>query len=193
LCNVTGGNLYYYNITDSASSFTEDLGYKYEKLHYDINYLLTRKEYTDIQFVIRSSPELECELMGPLRKNNNIITVSSVCSDFNISYNVKIKKTLKADTGYHIQFVILYTDPVDGRRKKRCLNNTLMATEEYKDFYSSLDIDAMTKIILLKEFSLSLSINNKNVCCFDGMKDNIKNIILNSLFFYKIKVYILFN
>jgi hypothetical protein len=188
LANITGGNVYYYPISENSSQFSEDLGYKYEKLYYDINYLLTRKEYTDVQFVLRSSPELECEIMGPLKRNNNIITVSSVCSDFNICYNVKIKKTLKVDTGYHIQFVILYTDPVDGKRKKRCLNSTMFATDDYKDFYSSLDVDALTKIILLKELSLALNHNNKNICCFEGMSQNIKNRILNSLYFYKTKV-----
>jgi hypothetical protein len=186
LCAHSGGGVYYYNITENVNKFGEDLKYKFEKLHYDLNNLLTRTEYTDVHLTLRTSPEIQTiEVLGAYgkRQGNHILTTCS--SDFNISYNLKFK-SLKEDKSYHFQFVILYTE--GGKRKKRIINYSIPTTIELQKVYNSIDNDCMSKLLLQKELSTAIVPANKNIHSFEVIKTNLCKRLLDCLFYYKTNV-----
>lgn len=115
-----------------------------------------------------------------------VIYLPSVNTDFNLLYNLKYSKVLKEDRKYSFQFIVSYIDPEDDNaRKIRVFNYGLFPNEIYFKVYSYVDIDAMVKLIFAKEIGDSLSDKNKNVCCFEKVKENLKKRLIDALYFYK--------
>lgn len=195
LCHNTGGDGYYYNINDNINFFTDDIKYKFEKLHYDINRVLTRREYSDVQISLKTNSGIDVsDILGNFgRKSNGVINLTSCHEDYNLMYNLKFKK-LKEDKKYSFQFVITYTDPYENMSKMRVLNYALYASNDTQLVYNQIDVDCLTKLILMKELSSTVVNTNKNICCFDRMKENIIKRITECLYFYKSNVkYVLIN
>jgi len=124
--------------------------------------------------------------------NNNcaiekgVVFLPSVNSDFNLLYNFKYSKTLKEDKKYSFQFIVSYIDPLeDNVRKIRVFNYGVYPNEIFFKVYSYLDIDAMMKLIFVKEVADALTNKNNNVCCFEKVKENLKKRLIDALYFYK--------
>lgn len=188
LCNLTGGNGFYYNLTDNKANLRQDLVNKLEKLHYDINRVLIRKYYSDVQVVIKCPPEIEViDILGAFGKKNPSapLIFSSINPDFNFMLNLRIKKNLKEDKDYCFQVAVIYTDPEEGIRCIRTINYTLPSTDELIKFFTYLDVDCLTKLILMKELTQSLTIQNKNICCFEKIKDNLNKRLVECFCYYR--------
>jgi hypothetical protein len=121
------------------------------------------------------------------RQTSNGIILSSCSSEFNVSYNLKFK-SLKEDKSYCFQFVVLYTDPADNKRKKRVINYSIPVTAELQKVFNSIDNDCMSKLLLQKEISMAMVPSNKGINCFEVMKNNLSQRLIDCLFFYKINV-----
>ena len=188
VCTKTGGRGFYYNVSNKPEKFSEDIKINYQKLHYDFNSIINKRYYYDVQVTLKNSNEFSTTdtLLGICNIKNNIINLSSVGSDFNILYNFKYSKTLKEDKKYSLQFQISYIDPHDNfSRKIRVINYSQFTNENYFKIYTNMDVDAMIKLIICKEISDSLTEKNKNVCCFEKVKENLKKRLVDSLYFYK--------
>ena len=176
------------NVSNKPEKFSEDIKINYQKLHYDFNSIINKRYYYDVQVTLKNSNEFSTTdtLLGICNIKNNIINLSSVGSDFNILYNFKYSKTLKEDKKYSLQFQISYIDPHDNfSRKIRVINYSQFTNENYFKIYTNMDVDAMIKLIICKEISDSLTEKNKNVCCFEKVKENLKKRLVDSLYFYK--------
>jgi hypothetical protein len=190
LCNNSGGCGFYYNISENVDNYQNDMKYKYEKLHYDLNRLLTRKEYTDVKISFKSCSEIEInEVFGNFGKRSsglNNLFFSSISSDFNLSYNLKIKKTLKEGKSYSFQCSVIYYDQTDHTMNTKIINYSILATEDLSKVYSFLDNDCMVKLLLIKELSDCLTLSNKRINCFDSFKDNLTKKLIDCFYFYKV-------
>jgi len=196
LSNNTGGNIFYYNL-NYVNNNVNELKSKYEKLHFDLNYILSTNFFTNVKFYLNSSTNLEAKaIFGPFDQKNNISTsnktfsFSEINTDFNITYSINLRKNTKLSHNQkvHFQFVIYYTNPTDGFNYVRMINCSLTATEDLKRVFAYLNVDCMTKLILMKELSSCLDLSNKNVCSFEKIKGNLINRLVNILSFYKMDV-----
>ena len=212
VCSKTGGRGFYYSIINKPERFNEDVKVNYQKLHYDLSAVLNKKVYYDIRISLKHSSEFDISdvfysvgnsvnrictnsafnniggnLLGlNSDKNKGAINLPSVNTDFNMLFNFKYSKTLKEGRKYCFQFIVEYIDPEDDNaRKIRVFNYGLFPNEIFFKVYSYLDIDAMVKLIFAKEIADSLTEKNKNVCCFEKVKENLKKRLIDALFFYK--------
>lgn len=188
ICSNTGGRGFYYSILNKGEKFNEDIKINYEKLHYDLNAILNKNNYYDIEIEVKHSNEFEISDIFYSTRNTNkkIINIPSINNDFNILYNIKFSKNLKEEKKYSFQFIVSYIDPNDfNSRKIRIYNYSIYSNEIYFKVYSYLDIDTMVKLIFCKEISESLTEKNRNVCCFEKVKENLKKRLIDALFFYK--------
>lgn len=188
VCSKTGGRGFYYSIINKHEKFNEDIKTNYQKLHYDLNSILNKKYYYDVEIqLINSSEFLISDIFYSVgNSNQNKIKLPSINNDFNMIYHLKFSKTLKEEKKYSFQFTVSYIDPqYDNSRKIRVFNYAIFPNEIYFKIYSYLDIDTMVKLIFSKEVADSLSEKNKNVCCFEKVKENLKKRLIDALFFYK--------
>jgi len=188
ICNKSGGRGFYYSISNKVEKFNEDIKINYEKLHYDINAILNKKFYYDIQIELKHSSEFTVTDIFYFtgNSNNQILTIPSLNKDFNVLYNLKITRDLKQDKKYSFQFIVSYIDPSDfNSRKIRVFNYSIFPNEIYFKVYTYLDIDTIIKLIFCKEISDSLTEKNKNVLCFEKVKENLRKRLIDALYFYK--------
>lgn len=194
LCNKTGGRGFYYSINNKTEKFNEDIKISYQKMHYDMNAVLSRRYFYEVEITQKFSSEFSIQDIfyfvggnenSKISKDNKI-KLASACSDFNLLYNFKYSKALKEDKKYSFQFIISYVDPQERNfRKIRVINSSIFASEMYYKVYSYIDIDSMVKLIFTKEICDSLTDKNKNVCCFEKAKENLKKRLVDALYFYK--------
>jgi len=188
VCSNTGGRGFYYPISAKNEKFNEDIKLYYEKLHYDLNSILNKRYYYDIEIQLKHSNEFEIfDIFYSTGKNNKqIVNIPSINNDFSILYNMKFTKNLKEDKKYSFQFIVSFIDTNDNyTRKFRIYNYSIFSNEIYFKVYSYIDIDTMVKLIFCKEISDSLTEKNRNVCCFEKVKENLKKRLIDALYFYK--------
>jgi hypothetical protein len=99
-----------------------------------------------------------------------------------------IKKKLIEDKKYHIQFAVIYKDPDENTNNIRTFNYSIHCTNDLNIFYMYLDGDFITKLLILKELKNALNVNNKSLCCFDGVKEDLINRLTDSFFYYKTQI-----
>lgn len=193
LCNITGGQAFYYGITDNIVNFKEDLKTKLEKMHYDLNRILTRKEYLDVEICLKHNVQ-DIEISDIfisgfnkfslfLNSEKNSFKLSSISQDFNFMYNLKFKKY--SEKKINLQIIIKYSDPILNSKNIRTFNCTLEKTTDYQKIFSHIDTDTMTRVLILKELSVCLNSNNKNLCAFDTLKENLMNKMVETIYVYK--------
>lgn len=177
LSNLTGGSVIFYPINTKDYS---DIKFKFEKVHYDLSRILTRPNYYDVKFMLRLSMGIETvEILGPFgKKLGEAFQLAGCDPDYSYYYNLRLSETLKNNQRCHFQLVCLYIDNFN-QRYLRTINYTVIATNEISKIYASTDVDALSKLTIIKEISLSQHLDTYNG------KDNIINRIVNSFLYYR--------
>jgi hypothetical protein len=178
------------NINNNAI-FADHLKNHLEKLHYDINSILQRKYFYNLDILIKHSKTFTVlETYFGMKNTNNKIILPSISNDFNISILLNFSKILQEDKSSNFQFIVRYNDIYDNNyRKMRIFNSAIFSNENYYKIYTSIDVDVMSRMIFFKETSDLLIEKNKNSNCFIKAKENIKKRVTDSLYFYKKQVF----
>jgi hypothetical protein len=180
ISNLTGGQVIFY---PTNSRDVVDMKLKFEKLHYDISRVLTRPNYYDVKFMLRYSIGIDTiEILGPFNKKlGEGFSIAGCDPDYAFAYNLKLSESLKNNQRYHFQLVCLYIDNFN-QRYLRILNYTVQATSDMSKLYASTDVEALSKITIMKEISLCYQ-NEINV-----IRENLNNKIVNSFYYYRTQV-----
>ena len=91
LATLTGGNIKYYTYEEPEAKQS------FEKLHYDINRILTQPIYYEVSFTARCSKELEIlnSYGGSINSRKGVHTTLSACDpDYSFCFTYKIKDKL---------------------------------------------------------------------------------------------------
>jgi hypothetical protein len=179
LSNLTGGAVNYYQTTN----YPPDLKTKFEKLHYDLSRILTRPNYYDVKFMLRYTLGMDIfEILGPFNKKlGEGFSLSSCDPDYAFAFNLRLSESIKQGQRMHFQLVCLYVDNYN-QRYLRVLNYTIGATNEIAKIYSSVDVDALVKLSVMKEVSLCYAADTNTA------RDNLYNRIINSFYYYRTQV-----
>ena len=178
VCNLTGGNPFYYNIENS-----NDLRFKYEKLHYDLTRVFTRLNYNNVAFKLRSNSGIDIvELLSSFGKRpGSAISLAGCDPDYSLSFLCRIQETLKPNTRVHFQLAVIFTDNYN-RRFLRMLNYTIFSTSDTLTMYKSIDVDVFTKLSLQKE------LNQMLLQGYSSVRTELYNKTVNCLFYYRDQV-----
>ncbi len=180
ISNLTGGCVKYYPAGSRDKTDYTDMKHKFEKLHYDISRVLSRPNYYDVKFMLRFSIGIDSyEILGPFNKNlGEGFQLASCDPDYSFAYNLRLSESLKPNARYHFQLVTLYISN-DNQRYLRCINYTVISTNETAKIYSSADVDALSKISIMKEVSLSYQSDTNTV------RDNLATKMTNAFYYYR--------
>ncbi len=152
ISNLTGGQIFYYEYTSNSNL----INYSFEKLHYDINRVISRKNYYDVKFMIRYSSYVDCvEILSNFnRKLGEAFQLGSCDPDFNFYYSFKLNDGIKDKTKIHFQIACLF---IDNYNKKyiRIFNVTYQASNSFYEIFNNIDNDSLVKAFLMKSISLS--------------------------------------
>ena len=178
ISNLTGGHVFYYPFSLENNAMSSN----YEKLHYDITRIISRPNYYDVKFMIRFTLGLDCsEILGSFNKFlGEAFQLGGCDPDFSYFYNLRMNETFKNEQKIDFQIVCLYNDNF-GQRYLRIFNSTYNMTEDVAKIFSSCDVDAMAKAMLMKEISLSYRSD------FVTIRKNLEDRIINSFKFYRVK------
>jgi hypothetical protein len=179
LSNLTGGAVNFYQTTNHPL----DIKTKFEKLHYDLSRILTRPNYYDVKFMLRYTLGMDVyEILGPFNKKlGEGFSLSSCDPDYGFAFNLRLSESLKSGQRMHFQLVCLYIDNYN-QRYLRVLNYTVTATDEVAKIYSSVDVDALVKLSVMKEVSLCYASDTNSA------RDNLYNRIISSFYYYRTQV-----
>lgn len=177
LSNNTGGSVNFYPINSKDYS---DIKFKFEKVHYDLSRILTRPNFYDVKFMLRLSMGVETlEILGPFgKKLGEAFQIAGCDPDYSFFYNLRLSESLKNNQRIHFQLVCLYIDNFN-QRYLRILNYTVIATNEISKIYSSTDVDALSKLTIIKEISL---IQHSDT---GTGRENLINRIVSSFLYYR--------
>jgi hypothetical protein len=177
LSNLTGGSIHFY--AANTKDYT-DLKYKFEKMHYDFSRILTRPNYYDVKFMLRFSIGIDTfEILGPFNKKLGEAWQLAGCDpDYSFCYNLRLSESLKNNQRYHFQLVCLYIDNLN-QRYLRTINYTLLATNDISKIYTATDVDALSKMTIMKEISLCHQ-SEPNL-----IRDNLSVKMTNSFYYYR--------
>ena len=102
--------------------------------------------------MLRHSKEIDCfEIIGSfLNKNQEAIEFGGCSNDISFGYIFRLIDNLVSNQRIHFQIACLYIDNY-GYQYLRLFNYTITAEEDINKIYSSLDIDAITKLTLIRE------------------------------------------
>jgi protein transport protein SEC24 len=178
ISNLTGGSVKFYSA--NTKDFN-DLKYKFEKMHYDFSRILSRPNYYDVKFMLRFSIGIDTfEILGPFNKNlGEAFQVAGCDPDYSFTYNLRLSESLKNNQRYHFQLVCLYIDN-NNQRYLRTINYTVIATNDISKIYSSADVDALSKMTIMKEVSLCHQTDTNSV------RDNLFSKMTNAFHFYRV-------
>jgi protein transport protein SEC24 len=184
LSNMTGGAVNFYQSTNNPL----DIKTKLEKLHYDLSRILTRPNYYDVKFMLRYTLGMDAyEILGPFNKKlGEGFSLAGCDPDYGFAFNLRLSESLKTGQRMHFQLVCLYIDNYN-QRYLRIMNYTVGVTNEVSKIYSSVDVDALVKVSVMKEVSLCYGSDTNTA------RDNLYNRIINSFYYYRTQVNILFN
>lgn len=115
ICTHTGGSIFYYNIDYNN---VDDIRFKFDKLFYNLSRILSRPNYYDVKFMLRSTTNTfeVVDILGPFgRKLGNGFSLPSFDPDKAFSFNLRITANLKTDTKYSFQLVALYINNYNQR------------------------------------------------------------------------------
>ena len=174
----TGGHVEYYPPTTNQTQ----LNSLFEKLHYDLTRIVTRPNYYDVKFMIRFSIGIDCfEILGPFTKKlGEAFQLGGCDPDYLFMYNFRFSESFKPQQKINFQIVCLFNDNY-GQRYLRTFNTTIEATDEVGKLFTTADVDAMTKSIIMKEISLTYRSD------FMKVRTNLEERIINSFKFYRVR------
>lgn len=177
LSNLTGGQIRYYRANEND---LQSLKENFEKMHYDILRILSRPNYYDIQANIRYSLGIEClEILGSFNKRlTESFQLPSCDPDYGFCYEFRLSENLTHEQLIHIQFVVMYIDNFN-QRYIRMINYALKGSSDINQIFSSCDIDALTKVTIMKEVTMRYHSTNK------AIEDNFIKKIVNTFHYYK--------
>jgi protein transport protein SEC24 len=177
LSNLTGGFVHFYPA--NTKDFT-DLKFKFEKMHYDFSRILSRPNYYDVKFMLRFSIGIDTfEILGPFNKKlGEAFQLAGCDPDYSFCYNMRLSESLKNNQRCHFQLVCLYIDNLN-QRYLRTINYTLMATTDVSKIYSSVDVDSLSKLTMMKEISLCHQTEPNLV------RDNLFVKMTNAFYYYR--------
>ena len=161
----TGGHFNYYPLfnVESDNLFSNiEINSSLEKIHYDLNSIISVNNYYDAKFMLRHSKEIDCfEIIGSfLNKNQEAIQFGGFSNDNSFSYIFRLVENLVNNQRIHFQIAALFIDNY-GNQYLRLFNYTITAEEDINQIYSSIDIDAIIKLTLMREVRKSI-INPKD-------------------------------
>ncbi len=176
ISNLTGGQIFYYEYTSNSNL----INYSFEKLHYDINRVISRKNYYDVKFMIRYSSYVDCvEILSNFnRKLGEAFQLGSCDPDFNFYYSFKLNDGIKDKTKIHFQIACLF---IDNYNKKyiRIFNVTYQASNSFYEIFNNIDNDSLVKAFLMKSISLSYRSS------LEKSRDFLENKLYEIFKFYK--------
>lgn len=176
ISNLTGGHVRYYQLGKEKASIT----WTFEKLYYDLIRIISRPNYYDIKFMIRTTEGIDCfEISGAFNKSfGEAFRLPGCDPDYSFSYNFRISKDLNPNQVVHFQIACLFIDNFN-RKYLRIFNYAIIATDEIGKIYLSSDVDALSKIMIMKEIIIAIQkgpeIARKSLC----------SRLLNSFVFYR--------
>ena len=178
ISNLTGGHVFYYPYSLEQNAMNSN----YEKMHYDITRIISRPNYYDVKFMIRFTLGLDCsEILGSFNKFlGEAFQLGGCDPDFSYFYNLRMNENFKNDQKIDFQIVCLYNDNF-GQRYLRIFNSTYNMTEDIAKIFSTCDVDAMTKAMIMKEITLAHRSD------FVTIRKNLEDRIINSFKFYRVK------
>ena len=156
----TGGHFNYYPLfnveADNLFSNIEIVS-TLEKIHYDINSIISVNNYYETKFMLRHSKEIDCfEIIGSfLNKNQEAIEFGGCSNDISFGYIFRLIDNLISNQRIHFQIACLFIDNY-GYQYLRLFNYTITAEEDINKIYSTIDIDAITKLTLMREVRKSI-------------------------------------
>lgn len=181
ISSLSGGQTFFYpfNLQD-----IKDFSKRLEKFHYDLSRILTRPNYYDVKFMYRGSIGFEVqEILGSFnRKLGEGFQIAGCDPDFTYAYNMKITESLKADTVYHFQIVCLYLDNFN-QRFLRIFNYSLQTTSDISALYYSVDVDSMTRLLIMKELTTICGSSQDKILA----RENILKKLVECLYYYRTK------
>ena len=178
ISNLSGGHVQYYQPSNDMLTMNST----FEKMHYDLTRIVTRPNYYDVKFMIRFSLGIDCfEMLGPFNKKlGEAFELGGCDPDYLFYYNLRLSESFKPKDNVDFQIVCLYNDNY-GKRYLRVFNSTLETTDEVAKLFTTADVDAMTKAIIMKEISMTYRAD------FEKVRKNLEDRVINSFKFYRVK------
>lgn len=178
ISTITGGHVEFY----AGSNDPIVMASNFEKMHYDLTRIVTRPNYYDVRFMIRFSMNIDLfEMLGPFNiKKGDAFILGGCDPDYLFYYSLRIKDSFKPQEKVDFQVVCMFTDNF-GKKYLRIFNSTYEATDEVSKIFTTADVDAMTKAIIMKEISLTYKAD------FEHVRKNLEDRVINSFKFYRIK------
>ena len=175
--NLTGGQFHFYPPTGLQTN-DSILSSLYEKMHYDLSRVLSRKNFYDVKFMFRFSSGIDCvEILGPFQKKlGEAFQLGGCDPDYCFYYNMRINENFKPKDRICVQIVCLYYDNY-GKQFLRTFNSTYEMCQDVGAIFNNCDVDAMSKAIIYKELSLIYITN------FERVKQNLNDKIVNFLMY----------
>ena len=178
ISNLSGGHVQYYQPSNDILTMNST----FEKMHYDLTRIVTRPNYYDVKFMIRFSLGIDCyEMLGPFNKKlGEAFELGGCDPDYLFYYNLRLSESFKPKDNVDFQIVCLYNDNY-GKRYLRVFNSTLEATDEVAKLFTTADVDAMTKAVIMKEISMTYRAD------FEKVRKNLEDRVINSFKYYRVK------
>ena len=179
ISNLTGGTIFYYEYTSNSNL----INYMLEKLHYDINRVISRNNYYDVKFMIRYSDYVDCvEILGNFnQKIGQAFQLGSCNPDYNFYYNMRLNDNIKDKTKIHFQIVTFFTNNYN-KKYIRVFNITYEASKSLNEVFNNIDNDAIVKAFLMKSINFSYRFSLENA------REMLENKLYEIFKFYKQKV-----
>ena len=179
ISNLTGGTIFYYEYTSNSNL----INYMLEKLHYDINRVISRNNYYDVKFMIRYSDYVDCvEILGNFnQKIGQAFQLGSCNPDYNFYYNMRLNDNIKDKTKIHFQIVTFFTNNYN-KKYIRVFNITYEASKSFNEVFNNIDNDAIVKAFLMKSINFSYRFSLENA------REMLENKLYEIFKFYKQKV-----
>ena len=179
ISNLTGGTIFYYEYTSNSNL----INYMLEKLHYDINRIISRNNYYDVKFMIRYSNYVDCiEILGNFnQKIGQAFQLGSCNPDYNFYYNMRLNDNIIDKTKIHFQIVTFFTNNYN-KKYIRIFNITYEASKSLNEVFNNIDNDTIVKAFLMKSISFSYRFSLENA------RKMLENKLYEIFKFYKQKV-----
>jgi len=173
VCNLTGGNIYYYPNYNG--------NYDGEKLHYDLARNLTRYVGYDVVMTVRTSQGLAfSEYVLPTgRRPIADLELSALDADHALAVYFKHEDKLPDEDDVNIQAAVLYTNPY-GERMIRVINVKLNTSKDLVNIFRSADVEAVAQLLIKKYI---VQINSTPI---KAIRDSLTSKLVDILYNYRI-------
>ena len=176
ISSLTGGDVHYYPYSNDQVILSS----YYEKMHYDIERIVSRHNYYDVIFMFRCSLGVECaEILSSFgKKTSEAFQIAGWNGDSSLLYQLRLTESFQQGQQIHFQIVCLYTDNY-GERKIRLFNSSYSTADSFGKIYNEADCEVIIKSLLMKQIDLAYRMG------LDSMRKDLCSFVVNCYYTYR--------